>query len=187
MFIEMPILSSVLLHSTTYENTTTSSLQGTTRVHYQDHYISIYPFRPAYACSITKVQGHTLGNITLRIDTPRTPPGTLYVALLGQDQWPNHNYLHNLTMVAQKTLIQKFLISHPPESAIMRRYPPFALYWCIVKLPLWKSLTYQVPRAKRRSGQRSKHWQITNAVLGQEVLLCLSTIYVLTALLYILL
>ena len=40
-----------------------------------------YPFGPAYSSTVAKVQGQTLNNVILWVDTQTTPPGTCYVAL----------------------------------------------------------------------------------------------------------
>ena len=70
-------------------------MEGSTIIvkHKKGHYINIYlvtcpltkkvyyPLRPAYSCTIAKVQGQTLANAILWVDTASTPPGTCYVAL----------------------------------------------------------------------------------------------------------
>ena len=43
--------------------------------------VTVYPFVPAYALTICKVQGHTLPYVILWMDVDCVPPGTGYVAL----------------------------------------------------------------------------------------------------------
>ena len=48
---------------------------------FEDILVTKYPFLPGYATTISKVQGQTLSNVILWLDTERTPEGTAYVAL----------------------------------------------------------------------------------------------------------
>ena len=54
-----------------------------------------YPFKPAYSCTVAKIQGQTLQNIILWVDTPRTPAGTCYVAL------SRVHHLHNILFLTE--------------------------------------------------------------------------------------
>ena len=57
-----------------------------------------YPLRPAYSCTIAKVQGQTIPEVTIWIDSVSAPPGTLYVALSQVRRLENLVFLQRLTL-----------------------------------------------------------------------------------------